>query len=172
MSSGSGHGSIALREVTAANREQVEALSVTPEQSNFVADVRASLVEAEETPGACPWFRAVYSGQEPVGFVMISDNIPPARTEYLGPYFLWRLLIDTRWQGRGYGRATLDLVVDYLRSQPGAEKLLTSAQPGQGSPLGFYLKYWFSLTGAMFDDEQVIELLLRPSSGGHPPPRS
>ena len=171
MNSGSGPGSIALREITATNREQVEALSVTPEQSHFVAGVRSSLVEAEETPGACPWFRAVYSGQEPVGFVMISDNIPPARTEYLGPYFLWRLLIDTRWQGRGYGRAALDLVVDYVRSRPGAEKLMSSVGPGQGSPLGFYLKYGFSLTGAVFDGEPVLELPLWPSARPRQPRR-
>ena len=31
----------------------------------------------------------------PVGFVMISDGIPDTDPEYLGPYFLWRLMIDT-----------------------------------------------------------------------------
>ena len=50
-----------------------------------------------------------------VGFVMISDGIPAetlaADDDIVGPYYLWRLLIDHRHQGRGYGAATIDAVV-------------------------------------------------------------
>ena len=47
-----------------------------------------------------------------VGFAMISDNIPPPIDDDLvGPYYLWKLLIDHRCQRRGYGAATLDAVV-------------------------------------------------------------
>ena len=95
---------------------------------------------------------------------MLSDGIPPGHPEYLGPYFLWRLLIDARWQGRGLGSAVLDLVVESLRTRPGAETLLTSVVPGPRSPTGFYLRYGFSLTGQVFDGEQVLELPL-PRSG-------
>jgi diamine N-acetyltransferase len=147
---------VTLREITMANRPQVESLRVTPEQENYVAGVAWSLTEAAETQEACPWYRAVYADHEPVGFVMISDNIPPERTEYLGPYYLWRLLIDARWQGRGYGRAALDLVVAYVRTRPNAECLLTSVVPGERSPLGFYLSYGFSLTGEVDDGEDVL----------------
>jgi diamine N-acetyltransferase len=152
---------VTLREITDANRAAVEALSITPAQETYVASVADSLVEAAETPDACPWFRAVYAGEVPVGFVMISDNIPPERTEYLGPYFLWRLLIDEQFQGWGYGRAVLDLTVDYVRSRPNAEKLYSSTVPGEeSSPLGFYLKYGFVPTGAVHDDEPVLVLEL------------
>jgi diamine N-acetyltransferase len=151
---------LTLREITASNRSDVESLGVTAEQAAFVTGVAESLVEAAETPGACPWYRAVYAGESPVGFVMISDNIPPNRTEYLGPYFLWRLLVDTRWQGRGYGRRALDLTVAYVRTRPRAERLLTSFVPGDGSPVGFYLKYGFVPTGEVFDGEPVLELPL------------
>ena len=74
-----------------------------------------SLVEAAETPNACPWYRAVYADDEVAGFVMISDGIDVRYTEYLGPYFLWRLLVDVRWQGQGVVGPTLDLVVDHVR---------------------------------------------------------
>jgi diamine N-acetyltransferase len=153
---------VTLREITEANRCQIEALTVAPHQEMFVAGVAESLVEAAETPDACPWYRAVYMDQYPVGFVMISDNIPDGHPEYLGPYFLWRLLIDARWQRRGYGRAVLDLIVDYVRGRPDAERLLTSAVPGDSSPLDFYLKYGFSLTGEVDNGELVLELPLSP----------
>jgi diamine N-acetyltransferase len=102
-----------------------------------------------------------------VGFVMISDGIPPGHPELLGPYFLWRLLIDTRWQGRGFGRAALDLVVAHVRTRPDARVLLTSIQPGSvGSPRGFYLTYGFTTTGQIFDGEEVLELELAGWSEG------
>ena len=149
-----------LREITDANRSAVEALRVTADQENYVAGVAESLVEAAETPGACPWYRAVYADDVPVGFVMLSDNIPPERSEYLGPYFLWRLLIDARWQRQGYGKAALDLTVAYVRTRPQAETLFTSVVPGEGSPHGFYVGYGFVPTGAMHDGEPVYELPL------------
>jgi diamine N-acetyltransferase len=151
---------ISLREITAANRTEIELLGVTSDQQNHVAGVAESLLEAAATPAACPWFRAVYVGREPVGFVMISDGIPDGYPEYLGPYFLWRLLIDARRQGRGFGMAAVDLVVEYLRTRPNAHTLLTSVVPGPTSPIGFYLRCGFVPTGQVFDGEDVLALPL------------
>jgi len=73
-----------------------------------------------------------------VGFAMISDNIPPPIDDDLvGPYYLWKLLIDHRCQRRGYGAATLDAVVDYLRTRPGAEVLYTSCADALARRAGF-----------------------------------
>lgn len=151
---------ISLREITDANRPEVEVLGVTSDQESYVAGIAESLVEAAATPAACPWYRAVYVGRQPVGFVMISDGIPDGYPEYLGPYYLWRLLIDARWQGQGTGTAALDLVVDYVRTRPHAHALLTSVVPGPTSPIGFYLRYGFSRTGQVFAGEDVLELQL------------
>lgn len=134
------------------------ALAVTPAQTNFVADVRSSLQEAEEAPDAHPWYRAIYDAHTPVGFMMLSDNIPPGNPELLGPYYLWRLLIDQRHQGKGYGTKALDLCVEYMRTRPNSEALLTSVVPEPGSPLPFYLKYGFVETGDIVDDELVLRL--------------
>jgi diamine N-acetyltransferase len=90
---------------------------------------------------------------------MISDNIPqPMDDDLVGPYYLWKLLIDQRWQRRGYGAATLDAVVGYLRTRPGAGVLSTSFADGPGSPRGFYLGYGFTDTGQIMWDENVLAL--------------
>jgi len=161
---------ISLREITAANRAAVEALTVTALQAEYVTGVAESLVEAAETPDACPWHRAVYADEGPVGFVMISDGITVVNPAYLGPYFLWRLLIDHRYQGRGYGSAALRLVVEYVRTRPGARVLITSVGQGPASPIDFYLRQGFRATGGVHEDELVLELdlLSRRSSGSEP----
>jgi diamine N-acetyltransferase len=151
---------VSLREITELNRHEVERLRITPEQEGYVDGVAESLAEAAATPAACPWYRAVYLGEVPVGFVMISDGIPDGHPEYLGPYYLWRLLIDVERQGQGLGTATLDLVVDYLRTRPQARTLITSTAPGPASPTPFYLRYGFSRSGQVFEGEEVLELPL------------
>jgi diamine N-acetyltransferase len=81
-----------LREITDDNREAVCALRVRRDQRRFVAGVACSLRDAAAAPKANPWFRAVYSGDEPVGFVMLSWSAGPRGERF----FLWRLLIDER----------------------------------------------------------------------------
>ena len=152
---------VTLREITDSTRARVEALAVSEVQSAYVAGVAYSLDEAARTPQAAPWFRAVHADDEPVGFVMISDGITVDDPDLLGPYYLWRLLIDERHQGRGYGAATLRLVVEHLLTRPDAQVLLTSVVPGPDSPRGFYLGQGFRDTGVDHDGERVLELRLR-----------
>jgi diamine N-acetyltransferase len=147
---------VRLREIDDSNRAQVEGLAVTADQGNYVEGIAESLVEAAQTTAACPWYRAIYAKEQPVGFVMISDGIPDGHPEYLGPYYLWRLLIDAGSQRRGFGSAALDLVVDYVRTRPNGHTLLTSVTPGPRSPIGFYLSYGFGRTGQVFEGEDVL----------------
>jgi len=149
---------ISLRPITDANRQEVEALRVSPGQEQFVSNVVESLQEAAEYPGAHAIYWAIYAEETPVGFVMIADEVDSP--DYI-PQFLWKLLIDERHQGRGYGKATLDLVVEYFRGRPGVEAVTTSAVPGEGSPVTFYERYGFVRTGEIDDGEIVLRLMIR-----------
>jgi diamine N-acetyltransferase len=154
---------VSLREITEDNRAAVEALAVTEEQDQYVATVTTSLGDAVEHPDAKPWYRAIYADEEPVGFVMISDGITVDDPTYVGPYYLWRLLVDHRFQGRGYGTAALDLVVEHVRTRPDARVLLVSHVVGPTSPVTFYQQYGFRLTGEVHEGEPMLELELHPS---------
>lgn len=152
---------MSLREIDDRNRPAVVALAVKPDQHRFVDGVQASLDEAAtyERP---PWCRAIYDVDEPVGFVMLADDDPTCPWRY----YLWRLLIDARYQGLGYGRAALDLVTAYVRTRPGGDVLMTSVahyddDRDDGSPLDFYLRCGFQPTGELHDHEIVLRLTLR-----------
>jgi diamine N-acetyltransferase len=152
---------IRLREITDENRDAVCALRVGPGQERFVSSVAESLEEAAATPQAAPWYRAIYAADEPVGFAMLSWDVTPA-PGILGPYFLWRLLIDRHHQRRGIGREALAQVVDLVRAD-GATELLTSYHPGEGEPWPFYQRFGFEPTGEIEEGEIVLRLDL---SGG------
>lgn len=153
---------ITLREITEENRAAVVALRTTPDQERFVSPVPDSLDEAARHPEGNPWFRAVYADDDPVGFVMLSWNVEPRPPDINGPWFLWKLLIDHRHQGRGYGREVVRQVVEIVRDHGGTE-LMTSHVPGEGSPAGFYARLGFVPTGEL-DPEG--EILLRLSVDG------
>jgi diamine N-acetyltransferase len=150
--------------VTDEDRSAALALRVAPAQEQFVANVAESILDAERYPEALARYWAVHDGDQIVGFTMISDGIAEdvlaADPTLVGPYFLWRLLIDERFQRRGFGTATLDAVVDYVRSQGGTE-LLTSYTAGEGSPGPFYERYGFVPTDRIVEGERVLRLDLR-----------
>ena len=146
---------VTLREITEDDAQSVLALRVAPGQERFVSSVADSLEEADEYPQGSPWFRAVYADETPVGFVMLSWDVEPQPPEINGPWFLWKLLIDHRHQGRGYGREVLRQVVELVRAQGGTE-LLTSHVPGEGGPAGFYARLGFVPTGELDPDGEIL----------------
>lgn len=148
-----------LREITEDNRAAVCALRVKRGQRDFVASVTSSLADAAAEPEANPWYRAVYCGEQPVGFVMLAWNAPARTPGAPGRYFLWRFLIDRRYQRRGIGQAALQQIIDLVRAD-GARELFTSYEPGDGDPWPFYQRFGFAPTGEIDDDEIVLRLAL------------
>ena len=152
---------VTLGEITDRNREAVLALRVAPGQERFVSSVRSSLEEAAGYPHARPWYRAVFAGGNPVGFVMVSWNVEPRPPEIIGPWFLWKLLIDERYQGRGYGTEVVRQISELVRDE-GAMELLTSYVPEDGGPAGFYERLGFAPTGDLDVNGEVIMRLALP----------
>ena len=160
--------------LTQADRASVMHLRRGPGQEAYLGSMASHFEDAEADPQAMPRMWAVHDADAPdlvVGFAMISNGIPAATlaedAELVGPYFLWRLLIDEAWQGRGYGRATIDAIVEYLRVRPDAEVLWTSCKDGAGSPQPFYLRYGFEKTGTVKWGEDLLRLDL--ATRGLPP---
>jgi diamine N-acetyltransferase len=75
-------------------------------------------------------------------------------------YYLWRFMIDARYQGTGVGRRALELLFEHVRTRPGAKELLTSVVPGEGGPGPFYEKLGFVYTGEVDDGELVMRRAL------------
>jgi diamine N-acetyltransferase len=150
--------------VTEDDEEAVMGLRRGPGQERYLGRMISHYEDAISDAKACPRMWSVHDAEsgQLVGFVMISDNVPAETLatdeDVVGPYYLWRLLIDHRVQGRGYGAAAIDAVVDYVRTRPGAEVLLTSCKAGDGSPQPFYLRYGFTLTGEQKWGEDLLSL--------------
>jgi diamine N-acetyltransferase len=156
---------VTLEEITDQNREAVLALRVAPGQERFVSSVEDSLAAAADYPEARPWYRAVFASDEPagpVGFVMMSWDCEPRPPEIIGPWLLWKLLIDERYQGRGYATAVVRQIAELVRAE-GATELLTSYLPEDDWFAGFCQWLGFVPTGELDDRGEVIVRLGLPS---------
>lgn len=152
---------VTLREITADTVRAVCKLVAEP--SGFVAPNAVSIAQAYFHPEA--WFRAVYAGEEPVGFVMLEDtSLKPGNAD-APEVSLWRFMIDARHKGHGHGRAALRLVIEHVRRQhPELKAFYTSCVPGPGSPRPFYETMGFVFTGDIDEDEEVMRLDLQAGS--------
>lgn len=142
---------VSLREVTKDNLGEILRLKVKPEQEKFVASNAISIAQAHFEEKA--WFRAIYADETPVGFLMLYDD--PDTTDY----FLWRLMIDGRYQGMRFGEQAVTLLIEYVRALPDATELMVSYVPEEGSPEPFYTGLGFVHTGEIHDGEKVMKLV-------------
>lgn len=151
---------ISLKKVTKFNLISILQLEVNPQQKKLVAPNAVSIAQAHFNKDA--WFRAIYADNDPIGFVMISDSSLKYRSNlnHRPSYFLWRIMIDAKYQGKGYGKQAMKLIIDHVKGRPKAKELLLSHFKSDGNAEEFYKKLGFKYTGNEIGDELVMSLKL------------
>ncbi len=142
---------VSLREITKETVREVTKLDVGPDQDGLVAPNSVSIAEAHFEPKA--WFRAIYSGEEPAGFAMVWRD-PDEQT-----FYIWRFMVDHRFQGKGVGRRALELLIDEARVD-GVGEVTLSVVPGEHSAMAFYERAGFVPTGEVHGGEAEMKLTL------------
>jgi len=147
---------ISLREINADTVRSIIKLEVADDQKHFVANNAVSLAQALFSPEA--WYRAIYRGDEPVGFVMLHDEGKSTKPPEHPEIGVWRFMIAKQFQGQGLGKAALLQVIEHVRAQGVYPKLLLSYVPGPGCPEPFYRGLGFVPNGRMDAGEVVMEI--------------
>ena len=146
---------ITLRQIIEDNFADCVGLEVADDQKTFVAPNTYSLAQAwlyhENTR---PF--AIYNDEEMVGFVMLDTDYEGAAAK--GICDLWRLMIDKRYQGRGYGKAAMEAVIHYAKAELQTKQMRTSFVPGNAGAERLYAGLGFIPTGEMDGDEIVMML--------------
>ena len=139
---------VALRDVTMENFYECIKLSVSEEQKSFVASNTFSLAEAKADGVSNP--RAIYADDQMVGFVMYDFELKKNRG------YITRLMIDSRFQGHGHGRAAMEQVIECLGQIPGCQEIQTSFTPGNAIAERLYTSLGFEHTGEVNEGEIVV----------------
>ena len=126
---------INLREITSKNLKSIIDLNVKDDQKDYVASNSVSIAQGHYSKSA--WFKGIFYDDRPVGFVML-DLI-----EEENKCFLWRFMIDRKYQGKGFGKIALTQVIDYVRSLNLYTDIKTSYVPAENGAGGFYKNFGF-----------------------------
>ena len=157
---------VRLVEVNAKNIWDILKLQVSEAQKSFVAPNDLSIIEAyiSITGNGHAFPFGIFDEEIPVGFLMVGFDVDdsyenPLRIAY-GNYSIWRLMIDEKFQNKGYGRTAMELALDFIRTFPcgKAEYCYLSYEPENEIAKKLYAQYGFTENGEM-DDEEVVAVL-------------
>jgi diamine N-acetyltransferase len=130
---------VVLRSITKDNWEEAAGLRVREDQSDFVAPNVWSIAESKFYPALQPM--AIYDGETMVGFLMYGRDPQDVN------YWLYRFMIDQRFQRQGLGRAALARLIDLLRRTPGCTGVSVGYDRKNVSAERLYLALGFEKTG-------------------------
>ena len=144
---------VELRAIEENNFLDAFQLKLAPGQERFVSHPIRSLAQAYVYREQCQPF-GIYAEGKMVGYVMViyDYDVPE--------YDIWHMMIDESAQGRGYGSAALDRVLDYIRTKPfgDSDRVALTCNKDNAIARKLYESKGFRATGIEYDDE--IELVL------------
>lgn len=143
---------IVLRPITKDNWEEAAGMAVRADQTDFIAPNVWSIAESKFYPELQPI--AIYDDETMVGFLMY--GVDPRDRQY----WLYRFMVDHRYQGRGLGRAALARFVDLLRRTPGCTAINVGYDPANAVAERLYLSAGFEKTGVAPWGEMTARLTL------------
>ncbi|HGF1449212.1 TPA: GNAT family N-acetyltransferase [Streptococcus suis] len=147
---------IVLKPVDEGSYQAVLDLTVAEADKGFVAPNVRSLADAwlfRENGDVFPF--AIWAGEQVVGFALIDID------EDIQQYMLWRFMIGQEFQGKGYGQAALEVVIDQARAHPVCNHLIVSYVKGNQKMARLLEK-----NGFVFDSEEERELVFRLETPG------
>ena len=115
---------LGLKMINRKNVADILNLEVFDNQKSFVATNNSSIIEAyiAITENNHVFTFGIYNDDIPVGFLMIGfdvnsdDEGAPKITK--GNYNIWRLMIDKKFQGKGFGKKAMDLALKFINTFP------------------------------------------------------
>lgn len=147
---------ITLRSITKDNWYPVYKLTatLTEQQRSFVADNGFSMLEAIYDPDAFST-HAVYNNETPVGFLMTGYDADNHR------HWVVRLMIGGEHQGKGYGHAAMQILIDEFNAVPNCDAVFVSVVPENTAARHLYRSLGFLDTGRIVDENCIYRLPLR-----------
>lgn len=148
---------ISLKPVTRDNWLDALNLKVKDDQSEFVPTVAVSLAKVHVKPDGdlveyLPF--AIYDGDAMIGFIMHAFEEHTTHS-----YWINGFLIDSSAQGKGYGKAALLLMIDYIKGRfSQSQEIRLTVHKNNTTAYKLYQSIGFMETGHIWGDELVLKM--------------
>ena len=113
-----------LKKINTNNVAEILKLEVFDNQKSFVATNNSSIIEAyiARTENNHVFTFGIYNDDTPIGFLMIGYDVNSddegAPKIAKGNYNIWRLMIDKKFQGKGFGKKAMNLALEFVNTFP------------------------------------------------------
>jgi diamine N-acetyltransferase len=141
---------INLREIDFDNFWEIIDLSVDENQSDYVTSNAVSIAQSKVQPECIPL--AVYDGDTPVGFAMYCID----RDD--GEYWLYRLMTDKKYQGKGFAKAAVNLILERVMEDKSRHKMFLGVHRESIAAVKLYESLGFRFNGRIFGKEHIMVL--------------
>lgn len=140
---------IKLVEITAENWEKICILNPGKEGREFVASNAFSIAQSVYENG---WvIKGIQADDTLIGFTMYGYS------EELEAYELCRFMIGERYQGNGYGKCALQIIIDEMLRSFQCDKIYLSTAPNNFRGKHIYERAGFVSTGETWGEDDDIE---------------
>lgn len=140
---------ITFKDIDRHNFMNVINLKVADEQKNFVASNLFSLAQAKAYPECI--CLAIYAEEVLVGFTMYCIDADD------GEYWIYRLMIDAQYQGKGYGKAAMKKLMSLIKKDTAHHVIYLSFEPENEGAKALYEKLGFKGDGRVIEGEIVYK---------------
>ncbi|MFD3449681.1 GNAT family N-acetyltransferase [Microbacteriaceae bacterium 4G12] len=140
-------------EVTKANWRSVAALNVAKDQQQFIESNAFSLAESLYEKNATSL--ALYDEETLVGYAMYGWYSEKDESVWLD-----RFMIDQNFQGNGYAKRFLSLLIKYLQQKYPCKKIYLSLHPDNRLAMKIYESFGFHLTGDIDKEGPVVGVVM------------
>jgi diamine N-acetyltransferase len=140
---------VKIEELNAENWYDCCGLEVEPSQSKYIESNAVSIAQSKFEPTLKPY--AIYFEEKVVGFLMYNSV-----QEELEGNWIYRIMVDKDYQGKGIGKAATKLMISEMATQPNIKKLVVGYHPENKGAHNLYASLGFIDYGDRFGKEMAV----------------
>lgn len=141
---------ILFKEITKENFWDCIELAVSKDQADFVTSNAISIGQSKVQPECIPL--AVYDNDIMVGFIMYCID------EDDGEYWIYRIMIDEKYQSKGYGKKALEKLLEVIKQDESHNKIFLGVHKDSIYAVKMYESFGFIFNGEVFGSEHIMRL--------------
>ena len=141
---------VRLEAIDSENFWDVIDLKVKETQSDLVTSNAVSIAQSKVQPECIPL--AIYEEEALVGFLMYCIDSDDSE------YWLYRLMIDEKYQGKGYSKMAMNLLLETIKLDKTRHKVYLGVDRDGIASVKLYEGLGFKFNGQVFGKEHIMVL--------------
>ncbi len=140
---------VKIVELNAENWYECCTLEISMEQQKYIEPNAISIAQSKFEPSLKPY--AIYFEEKVVGFLMYNSV-----QEELDGYWIYRIMVDKDFQGKGIGKAATKLMISKMATLPNFKHIVVGYHPENVGAHKLYASLGFIDEGHRFGKEMAV----------------